>query len=79
MSTRTLIEINHDQLHALQWDLEWWTNLLQNLSAARYGAALNEANADGCPIHLGHGVRLVLQRHHSDLATVKTTCVEVML
>ncbi|PVX75596.1 hypothetical protein [Paraburkholderia unamae] len=79
MSIRTIIEINHDQLHSLKKDPEWWINLLANLGTAHYGAALNEANADGCPIHLGHGVRLVLQRHHSDVTTVKAGSVEVKL
>lgn len=79
MSTRTIIEINHDHLHALEWDQEWWTNLLQRLGSSHYGAELNEANAAGRPVDIGHGVRLVMQRHHADDAMVKTQGVEVKL
>jgi hypothetical protein len=79
MSIRTIIEINHDQLSALKRDPEWWMNLLGNLGTAHYGAALNEANADGCPIHIGHGVRLVTQRFHDTATTVKNEYVKVKL
>lgn len=79
MSTRTIIEINHDHLHSLKSDPEWWMSLLGNLGTSHFGAALNEANADGCPIYLGHGVRLALQRHHSDATTVKAGSLEVKL
>ncbi|MBN3814690.1 hypothetical protein [Paraburkholderia sp. Ac-20347] len=79
MSIRTIIEINHDQLGALKNDPGWWARLLGNLGTSRYGAAINEANADGCPIHLGHGVRLVTQRHHSESAMVKTQYLEIKL
>jgi hypothetical protein len=79
MSTRTLIEISHDQLHALKWDEEFWTNLLSRLGSAHYSTDLNAANEAGRSIDIGHGVRIVLQRHHSTDATVKTEYVEVRL
>jgi hypothetical protein len=79
MSTRTIIEINHDQLHALKWDEEFWTNLLSRLGGSHYNADLSEANEAGRSIDVGHGVRIVLQRHHSTDVTVKTEYVEVRL
>jgi hypothetical protein len=79
MSTRTIIEINHDQLHALKWDEEFWTNLLSALGGSTYNVRLNEANEVGRSIDIGHGVRIVMQRHHSTEVTVKTEFAEVRL
>lgn len=79
MSQRVLLEINTDHLHALKWDTEFWTNLLANLGSSHYSAELNAANEAGHPVDIGHGVRIVLQRHHSTDATVKTDYVEVKL
>jgi hypothetical protein len=79
MSTRTIIEINHDQLHTLKWDEEFWANLLSRLGGSHYNADLNEANEAGHSIDIGHGVRIVLQRHHATNVTVKTEYAEVRL
>lgn len=79
MGIRTLIEINHDNLHALKWDQEWWENLLSRLSGSHYNADLNQANEAGRSIDAGHGVRIVLQRFHDTAVTVKTEYSEVKL
>jgi len=79
MSIRTIIEINHDHLHALKWDQGWWENLLARLGSAHYNADLNEANENGRSIDAGHGVRIVLQRFHDTAVSVKTDYAEVKL
>lgn len=79
MSQRYLVEINTDYLHALEWDQEWWPNLLQRLASTHYAVELYAANHEGRPIDIGHGARLVLQRHHSDDVTVSTKWSEVKL
>lgn len=79
MSTRTLLEINHDRLHDLQRRPEILAEIMAELGMAVYGAALNEANSRGRALDLGHGVHLVLQRHHSTDVSVKTDYSEVRL
>ncbi|CDY79410.1 hypothetical protein BGLT_02191 [Caballeronia glathei] len=77
MSIRTLVEINHDQLHALKWDVEFWENLVAQLGGTHYSSRLIEAN--GRPIDIGHGVRIIMQRHHSTECSVKSEYEEVKL
>ena len=79
MSTRTLIEINHDRLHELQQRPSILAEIMAELGITIHGAALNEANSRGHALDLGHGVRLVMQRHHSTDASVKSNYVEVKL
>lgn len=79
MGIRTLIELNHDNLHALKWDLEWWENLLARLGGSHYNADLNQANEAGQSIDAGHGVRIIMQRWHDTDVTVKTAYAEVKL
>ncbi|PXW23366.1 hypothetical protein [Paraburkholderia caballeronis] len=79
MSTRTLLEINHDFLHNLRRHPEILGEIMAELVGSVHGAALNEANSRGHALDLGHGVRLVLQRHHSNDASVKTEYAEVRL
>lgn len=79
MSTRTLLEINHDRLHDLQKRPEILAEIMAELGMAVHGAALNETNSRGRALDLGHGVQLVLQRHHSTHVTVKTDYAEVRL
>ncbi|WP_042299012.1 hypothetical protein [Paraburkholderia kururiensis] len=79
MSTRTLIEINHDLLHRLQDDPSIMARILDDLGCTRYNAELNRANEEGKPLQLASGVTLVLQRHHSEYITVKTRYVKVRL
>lgn len=66
MSTRTLIEINHDYLgrrsvEALRRDLDL---LLMRLGSSDVTGALNAAH--GAPVSFGSGIRILAQRHHSE-------------
>lgn len=79
MSTRSLLEINHDRLHDLQNRPEILAEIMTELGMSAHGAALNEANGNGRALDLGHGVRLVIQRHHSTDVSVKSEYVEVRL
>jgi hypothetical protein len=79
MSTRTLIEINHDLLHRLQDDPSIMARILSDLGSTRYNGELNRANEKGQPLDIGCGVHLVMQRHHSDDITVKTRHTKVRL
>lgn len=79
MSIRTLIEINHDRLHELQQRPAILAEIIFELGMSVHGAALNEANERGRALDLGHGVRLVMQRHHSTDVSVKSEYVEVRL
>ena len=72
MSTRTLIEINHDQLKSLLDRPDIVDAILRNLGMTTYNASLNEANAEGRALEITHGVRIVLQRHHSTAVKVTT-------
>lgn len=78
MSTRTLIEINHDMLHRLRDRPDLLAEIMSELVGSIHNAALNEANQRGRALDLGHGVRLVMQYHHTtdvsvtaDLAAVR--------
>jgi hypothetical protein len=79
VSTRTLIEINHDRLRDLQRNPEIMAMLLSELGNSRHGAALNEANESGRALDIGHGISIVMQRHHSTEVTVKTEYAEIKL
>lgn len=72
MSIRTLIEINHDRLPDLTDSPEIMAHILRELSSSTHGAALNEANERGRALGIGHGVTIILQRHHSTDVTVTT-------
>ncbi len=72
MGTRTLIEINHDQLASLRGGPDVIDAILRNLGMTTYNALLNDANADGRALDIAHGVRIVLQRHHTTDVTVTT-------
>lgn len=78
MSTRTLIEINHDHIRRLRERPELLAEIMTELGCAVHNAAMNEANERGRALDLGHGVRLVMQYHHttdvgvtSDFAAVR--------
>jgi hypothetical protein len=64
VSTRTILEFNHDYLHDL--NDEEWERLKRQL---RTGLGMNEAIDSGR--HLVPGVRVLAQRHHSEKITLK--------
>lgn len=72
MSTRTLIEINHDLLHELKRNPEFVAEFIANLGSSFYCGRLNESNGKGQPMHVGRGIQIILQRHHSTDVTVTT-------
>lgn len=79
MSTRTLIEINHDMLPRLQNRPDIMLLILRELGSSMHGAPLNEANECGRPLDIGHGIRIIMQRHHSTDITVTTEYATVKL
>jgi hemolysin activation/secretion protein len=68
MSTRTIIEINHDYLNATT--LETLLQLWHRLPSSDVATMLNAG--DGKPVTWGGcGIRILAQRHHSE--TLKLT------
>ena len=67
MSTRTVIEINHDYMQDLLNHPEHFVNLLRGLSGCEFNAALYK---DG-RVRVGGGITILAQRHHSESITVK--------
>lgn len=64
MSTRTIIEINHDYLHDLRTrDSFLWARLLLDLAGC-------ELNADERQFFAAHGIRILGSRHHSNSMTL---------
>lgn len=61
MSTRTVIEINHDYIHQLKKDPSHVAALLLMMSSG----ALGDPKAWNCDLGLP-GVRVLGQRHHSE-------------
>ncbi len=62
MSTRTIIEINHDLLGALERNPKYLASLPSSLAAGFVAAQLNAAGE----FELLPGVRVLAQRHHSE-------------
>lgn len=79
MSTRTLIEINHDLLHELQERPELLAIVISELGISMHNRPLNEANDRGRALDIGHGLRIVLQYHHSTEVAVTTKYAAVKL
>lgn len=79
MSTRTLLEINHDHLADLQTRRDLLAFVMDELATCKHNAALNQANERGRALDIGHGVRIVHQYHHSTEVAVKTEYAEVRL
>lgn len=79
MSTRTLLEINHDMLPKLQNRPDIVLLFLRELGSSMHAAALNEANERGAPLDVGHGLSIVLQRHHTTEISVTTEYAAVKL
>jgi len=66
MSTRTILEFNHDYLHDL--NDEQWENLKRYLRSGFVGNSdINSSR------HIVPGVRVLGQRHHSEELTIKVT------
>ncbi|RDU99170.1 hypothetical protein [Trinickia dinghuensis] len=79
MSTRTLIEINHDFLHELQDVPELLAIIVSELGTSMHCRPLNEANERGRTLDIGHGLRIVLQYHHTTDVAVTTKFAAVKL
>ncbi|MEB2504592.1 hypothetical protein SB394_11785 [Burkholderia sp. BCCIQ04A] len=78
MSTRTIIEINHDFLHQLLDDPVRLADTLHS-ACCDHQAALNDDNERGRPLDLGGGIRIVYRRHHSENARFATKYVDIDL
>lgn len=67
MSTRTIIEINHDYLGNMK--LTDVVDLLLGLRGSGVTGELNKSN--GAPVNWCPGVRVLAQRHHSETLTLE--------
>ncbi|KOR22973.1 hypothetical protein ABW54_04055 [Burkholderia cenocepacia] len=74
-----MIEINHDHLNRLREDPEFLLRLFGNLGSSFYCGDLNRANAEGKPMTLTNGIRIVSQYHHTTDVTISSDFVEVKL
>jgi hypothetical protein len=63
VSTRTIIEINHDYLHTLRDRPDLLETLLRELSGSSIPAALNK---HGRRYEYAPGIQILGQRHHSE-------------
>ncbi|AHE30415.1 hypothetical protein [Burkholderia pseudomallei] len=78
MSTRTIIEINHDFLLRLLADPLGLADTLRSACCGRQ-AELNDDNGRGRPLDLGGGIRIVYRRHHSEDARFITKYVDIQI
>ncbi|KVA45298.1 hypothetical protein [Burkholderia cepacia] len=78
MSTRTIIEINHDFLLRLLADPLALADTLRSV-CCDHQAELNDDNGCGRPLDLGGGIRIVYRRHHSEEARFITDFTEIQL
>ncbi|MBR8054204.1 hypothetical protein [Burkholderia vietnamiensis] len=78
MSTRTVIEINHDFLHRLLDDPVRLAATLRSV-CCDHQAALNDDNERGRPLDFGAGIRIIHRRHHSEHARFVTKYVDIDL
>ncbi len=62
MSTRTVIEINHDYLTEMEHDPEHFADLLRQLRGSSITGKLNKGETPS----VGPGLRVLGQRHHSE-------------
>lgn len=79
MSIRTIVEFNHDFLRRLRDQPELLGLIVDEIATSQHAAKLNEANERGRALDIGHGVRIVMQRHHSTEVSVKTEYGELRL
>ena len=78
MSTRTIIEINHDFLHRLLADPLALADTLRSV-CCDHQAELNDDKGRGRPLDLGGGIRVVNRQHHSEVARFVTKYVDIDL
>ncbi|KVN62738.1 hypothetical protein [Burkholderia anthina] len=78
MSTRTIIEINHDFLLRLLVDPVALADTLRSV-CCDHQAELNDDNGRGRPLDLGGGIRIVYRRHHSEEARFTTKYVDIQI
>ncbi|AJW98877.1 hypothetical protein BM43_3162 [Burkholderia gladioli] len=78
MSTRTIIEINHDYLQRLLDDPLQLAVTLRSV-CCDHQAELNDDNGRGRPLNLGDGIVIVYRRHHSENVRVTTQYVDIEL
>ncbi|SEU36425.1 hypothetical protein SAMN03159335_05447 [Burkholderia cepacia] len=78
MSTRTIIEINHDFLLRLLADPLALADTLRAV-CCDHQAELHDDNGRGRPLDLGGGIRIIYRRHHSEDARFVTKYVDIDL
>ncbi|MDN8071141.1 hypothetical protein [Burkholderia vietnamiensis] len=79
MSTRTIIEINHDfLLRLLLADPVALADTLRSV-CFDHQAELNDDSGRGRPLDLGGGIRIVYRRHHSEDARLITKYVDIQI
>lgn len=62
MSIRTIIEVNHDFLYALENDPQEWRRLIDALHSSAFNAELNKGETP----RVSSAIRILGQRHHSE-------------
>ncbi|KVS52209.1 hypothetical protein WK39_26485 [Burkholderia cepacia] len=78
MSTRTLIEINHDHLSRLIEEPERLAEIIRS-ACCDMTPLLNRANESGHSFDMWNGIQIVHQYHHSTVVKVITDYAEIKL
>ncbi|AXK61492.1 hypothetical protein [Burkholderia sp. IDO3] len=78
MSTRTVIEINHDFLYRLLDDPVALAAMVRSI-CCDHQAELNDDNRRGRPLDLGGGICIIYRRHHSEVARFVTKFLSIDL
>ena len=73
MSTRTIIEINHDYLGDLAKDPSILADVLRQLGSGAIGAEIAKADGSEQPQRRPGvpGIRFLATRHHSEVITIR--------
>lgn len=77
MSTRTLIEISHNHLSMLIGNPEILQPLMTQLKGCMPDSTVYDANDAGRALDYGHGIHIVMRRHHRTDVTVSTRQPEI--